>query len=46
MDRDFILNGLKNGIFLVDTLNWFLNIIPDKGHFCNKACRNLNFMVT
>ena len=23
---------------IVDTLNWFLNIIPDSGHFCNKAC--------
>ena len=28
---------------IVDSLNWFLNILSDKGHFCNKACRNLNF---
>ena len=29
-----------------NTLNWFLNIIPDCAHLCNKACQNLNFMVT
>ena len=32
--------------FIEDTFNMFLNIIPDKCHFCNKAYRHLNFMVT
>ena len=32
--------------FIVDTLNWFLYIIPDYDHFCNNDCRNLNFMVS
>ena len=32
--------------FIADTMNWFLNSVLDKKHFCIKAYRNRNFMVT
>ena len=32
--------------FIFDTTNWFLNTILDYKHFCYKAYRNLNFVVS
>ena len=32
--------------FYTDTMNWFLNSMLDQKHFCIKAYRNRNFMVT
>ena len=32
--------------FIADTMNWFLNSMLDLKHFCIKAYRNRNFMVT
>ena len=32
--------------FYRDTMNWFLNSMLDLNHFCIKAYRNRNFMVT
>ena len=31
---------------IADTMNWFLNSMLDEKHFCIKAFRNRNFMVT
>ena len=32
--------------FIADPMNWFLNSMLDYKHFCIKAYRNRNFMVT
>ena len=32
--------------FIADTTNWFQNSRSDYNLFCNRACRNQNFMVT
>ena len=32
--------------FIADTMNWFLSSMLDLKHFCIKAYRNRNFMVT
>ena len=39
------LSKVFSKCLIVDTLDRFLNIIADKDHFCNNACRNLNCMV-